>query len=63
MKLVELLLALVLMLFGMGATEYRDCGACGAHVSEWHYVQGANGTPVEVCERCYGIYVEYEEAQ
>lgn len=33
--------------------QYVDCGMCGAHVSEWWYVQGADGSPCEVCEHCY----------
>lgn len=38
--------------------QYMDCGTCGAHVSEWWYVQGADGTPCEVCEHCYLLCFE-----
>lgn len=37
-------------------TQYIDCGMCGAHVSEWWYVQGADGSPCEVCEYCYQLF-------
>lgn len=39
--------------FGDAPVQYAECGTCGAHVSEWWYVQGADGTPCEVCEHCY----------
>lgn len=39
-------------------TTYIDCGTCGAHVSEWWYVQGADGSPCEVCEYCYQLFNE-----
>lgn len=38
--------------------QYVDCGTCGAHVSEWWYVQGADGSPCEVCEYCYQLFNE-----
>lgn len=38
--------------------EYMDCGMCGAHVSEWWYVQGADDSPCEVCEHCYLVCFE-----
>lgn len=38
--------------------QYAECGTCGAHVSEWWYVQGADGTPCEVCEYCYQLFNE-----
>lgn len=44
--------------FGDAPTQYVDCGMCGAHVSEWWYVQGADGTPCEVCEYCYQLFNE-----
>ena len=40
------------------STQYIECGTCGAHVSEWWYVQGADGTPCEVCEYCYQLFNE-----
>lgn len=44
--------------FGDAPAQYVDCGTCGAHVSEWWYVQGADGTPCEVCEYCYQLFNE-----
>lgn len=38
--------------------QYAECGTCGAHVSEWWYVQGADGSPCEVCEYCYQLFNE-----
>ena len=39
--------------------DYITCGACGAHVHDWWYVENINdGEPVEVCEFCYSSYVE-----
>lgn len=36
-----------------------ECGACGAHVHEWHYVANVNtGEPVPVCDECYSAYIE-----
>lgn len=37
-------------------TTYTDCGTCGAHVAEWYYIQGADGSPCPVCEYCYQIF-------
>lgn len=40
------------------ATEYVECGSCGAHVYEYWYVENINdGTPVEVCRYCYENYI------
>lgn len=40
------------------ATEYIECGSCGAHVCEYWYVENINdGKPVEVCRYCYENYV------
>jgi hypothetical protein len=36
-------------------TQYVECGMCGAHVSEWWYVQDDNHKPIEVCEHCYEL--------
>lgn len=44
--------------FGDKPVQYAECGTCGAHVSEWWYVQGADGTPCEVCEYCYQLFNE-----
>lgn len=44
--------------FGDKPVQYVDCGTCGAHVSEWWYVQGADGSPCEVCEYCYQLFNE-----
>ena len=54
-KVIEFLLALLLALsVGVpSCTQYAECGMCGAHVSEWWYVQGASGSPIEVCHDCY----------
>lgn len=41
--------------FGDTPVQYVECGTCGAHVSEWWYTQGADGSPVEVCEYCYQL--------
>ena len=38
--------------------DYADCGMCDAHVSEWWYVQGADGSPCEVCDYCYLICLD-----
>lgn len=36
-----------------------ECGSCGAHVSDYWYVENLNsGEPVEVCEFCYNNYIE-----
>lgn len=44
---------LIAFLIGTQAVVHVECGMCGAHVSEWWYVQGASGSPVEVCRDCY----------
>lgn len=44
--------------FGDKPVQYVDCGTCGAHVSEWWYVQDADGSPCEVCEYCYQLFNE-----
>ena len=33
-----------------------DCGMCGAHVHEWHYVMSVDYEPVAVCGECYELY-------
>ena len=39
-------------------TETAECGACGAHIEEWYYVQSqSSGEPIEVCRDCYENYV------
>ena len=44
---------LIAFLVGTQAVVHVECGMCGARVSEWWYVQGASGHPVEVCRDCY----------
>ena len=46
------------------ATEYIECGSCGAHVYEYWYVENINdGTPVEVCCYCYENCIENTVAE
>lgn len=46
------------------ATEYIECGSCGAHVCEYWYVENINdGKPVEVCRYCYENCVENTVAE
>ena len=53
-KFIEFVICVILaLLIGTGVAQYTKCGMCGAHVSEWWYVQGASGHPVEVCHDCY----------
>lgn len=63
-KFIEFIIGIILALFiGTGAAQYAECGMCGAHVSEWWYVQGASGSPVEVCHDCYLLVRDEEGAQ
>ena len=40
------------------APEMRDCGTCGAHVSEWYWIRSeASGCPIEVCQYCYELFI------
>ena len=40
--------------------EHRDCGMCGAHVTEWWYVTPDLGDPhpIEVCRDCYELVLD-----
>lgn len=48
-----LITALIAFLIGTQAVAHVECGMCGARVSEWWYVRGEDGHPVEVCHDCY----------
>lgn len=39
------------------SVEYAECGTCGAHVAEWHYVS-TGGEPFAICNECYEIWEE-----
>lgn len=42
--------------------EFIECGACGAHVHDWYYVQSMDGQNlVEVCGYCYDTYLDSME--
>lgn len=59
MKLLEVLFAIIIALFGVNAPEQPEptaveCGACGAHVTDWWYVRDMQDTEfVAVCHDCY----------
>jgi hypothetical protein len=70
MKLLEVLFAIIISLFGLGAQPAEqvnpeptavECGACGAHVTEWWYVRDMQDTEfVAVCHDCYEAVQEAE---
>lgn len=42
---------------------YCECGTCGAHVTEWHWVQNYDQNAlVPVCDYCYEIALEEDKA-
>ena len=60
-KFIEVIISIILALFGLGAVEpepaYIECGCCGAHVTEWWYVRNMDDTAfVEVCHDCYETF-------
>ena len=62
-RFIGVLLGIVLAVFiGVPSTApeplWAECGMCGAHVSEWWYVRGYDGSPVEVCHDCYELVKE-----
>ncbi len=60
-NILSFILALFLMMFCQNPADncaYIDCGACGAHVSQWHYVSSVDHEPVAVCDSCFDLFNE-----
>lgn len=58
LRYVALALAIASGLFFGVQLQRHECGMCGASTFEYYWVQGADGTPCEVCEHCYLMCLE-----
>lgn len=41
---------------------YCECGACGAHITEWYWIYNSNGKKVPVCKFCNEAAIEWDKA-
>lgn len=57
--ILSFIIAFILAFFAPTSGFATECGACGAHVHEWHYVTSrSTGELVPVCDECYSNYIE-----